>query len=208
MESTQGPVNDDPTAACAGNNILGRWLHCGMAVCLALCLGFSLGMAGRAAGGGVPWALIAFNLHKFIGLNALLLVTLYIVWSAHGYARRLGDLFPWYSASRLRRIAQEIVRPRDWLHMQAVPAMVQGLGLTAALVATESGLVMVLLQISADRAPDLGLWPAVHLAASRVLWGYLVAHMGAVALHWLTGQRAAVRRMFALFRPHEPRSGV
>ncbi len=206
MKHARSGAQDASTGACAANNILGRWLHCGMAICLALCLGFSLGMAGRQATVGVPWALIAFNLHKFIGLNALLLVVLYIVWSAHGHARRLGDLFPWFSLGRLRAVVGELTRPSGYVHMQAVPAMVQGWGLASALVATASGLYIVLLQIAAGASASLGIWPQVHLIVSRMLWGYLLVHLCAVVLHVVWGQRAAVRSMFALFRPDEPGS--
>ena len=206
-----------PTPGLRGNrtaahNILGRWLHFGIAVCVVLCVvfGWIAGRSGRPA--FTLGATIAFNLHKFIGLNALLLLALFLTWSARGHARALGELFPWFSPARLRSIAQEWTREQAGMDLPATAAMVQGCGLAAAWCATTSGLALVLVSLMQDGAPAQEPSPAralaaIHSFADGVLWVYLMLHVGAVFLHAAKGNGERCARMFNLLQPdHDQRA--
>src|SRR3569832_381491 len=98
----QTPPRADRISSSAAANILGRWLHFGIAICIVLCLILAW-LSAQASLRGHPLAsTVACNLHKFIGLNAMLLGLLFLVWSALGHARSLSELFPWFSPRRLK----------------------------------------------------------------------------------------------------------
>jgi cytochrome b561 len=186
----------------AARTILGRWLHLGLAVCITLCLLLSLCFV-LPVGPEISGALVAFNLHKFIGLNGLFILCLYLMWTARGQAKPWGELFPWLSRDRMARVASEVFAPAEWLHMRAVPSMVQGLGIVLAGAAFLSGLAMVLAVLMPSLAAQdaMAAARALHRWAASLLWGYLSLHAGAVALHMAYGGYEMIRPMFQLLDP-------
>lgn len=186
----------------AARTILGRWLHLGLAVCITLCLLLSLCFV-LPVGPQISGALVAFNLHKFIGLNGLFILCLYLMWTARGQAKAWSELFPWLSRERMACAMKEVVHPSEWLHMRAVPAMVQGLGIAFAAAAFVSGLFMVLaVLLPSFAAPDaVAAARALHRWSTSLLWVYLALHAGAVALHLACGGYEMVRPMFKLLDP-------
>jgi hypothetical protein len=181
-------------------NILTRWLHFGFALSIVLCLALSLGMAVN--GRGLTGATIAFTLHKFIGLNALLLVSLYLMWSALGHAKSLATLFPWFSARTRKALAEELKHFHILFpHLHAVAAAMQGLGIAVALGATTTGLALVFCAIFREMLGGAeSALATMHAVLARGLWCYLAAHGAAAALHALLRHR----RMFSIFRLFTP----
>lgn len=207
------PKEHSRSERTAAHNILGRWLHFGIALCVVLCvaLGCISARSGAPASGLGP--VIAFNLHKFIGLNALLLLALFLTWSARGHARPPAELFPWFSRAHLQRIANEWRGERAGLDLPATAAAVQGLGIAAAWLATSSGLALVLVSLFQDGTPQSPAFAtaklsAIHSAADSALWVYLVLHVGAVFVHATQGERERCARMFRLLEPDHDNRGA
>ena len=187
----------------AAGNILGRWLHFGIAVCVISSLLLAGFTRNLHAGGSTLAGNVTFNLHKFIGLNALLLVSLFLMWSAIGHARQWADLFPWLCVNRLRTIRTELANPGTYHRMKAVPTMVQGCGIAVALTASASGLALVMLGMApqAGAPSTMRFLVQLHLLANTALWAYLGMHLAAVVFHVASGRSGEVRRMFNLLQP-------
>lgn len=167
-------------------NLLTKWLHIGLVISVTVPLIFSLFMNPMADKLGLP--LIAFNLHKFIGLNALLLISLYLLWAKEKKAKSLSELFPWFSGKRLVALFREIggllSTRRINGETKCIAAAIQGLGLGTSLVATATGLYLILGIIFPVLLTKIELvMILIHKYSSNALWGYLVLHVGALSLH-------------------------
>ncbi len=188
-------------ALSARSNILGRWLHFGIALCVLFCLLLSLVMTPHTA--DISLGSIAFTLHKFIGLNCLVLVSLYFVWSLRGYAKKPSELFPWFFPARLRALKNELLSgPTHFKEWRLIPAAVQGLGLLLIVSVNVLGLLLVINIIfptvmSAGGANAVTL---THNFFAKLVWWYLAAHVGAFLLHcWMRERRYL--QMFDLLTP-------
>lgn len=106
-------------------DILSRWLHVGMASCIVLCTLFFIGgMDGQAK--QISAGLIFFNLHKFVGINFIVIGTIYLLWSAKKQGKPLSQLFPWFDAAARGRLMRE-VRQLAKLRNSRIAYMLTGL---------------------------------------------------------------------------------
>ena len=174
----------------ASSNILGRWLHFGIALTTVVCLILSLFMIPNAR--QFSGSYIAFTLHKFIGLQALVFICIYLLWCSRGYTKKPSDLFPWFYPDRLRELWREI-RPglrgfKDW---RLIPSAVQGLGIIIILL---SNLLGVLLIFDIIFPTWLSVYSfkhllKIHIISVNIIWIYLAIHLGAFLLHWARGEK-------------------
>ena len=184
----------------ASSNVLGRWLHFGIALCLVLVLLLSLVMTTQATI-GITVGLVAFTLHKFIGLNLLLFISLYFLWMKHGHTKKFTDLYPWFSRHKLIMLFEEIMLGwRHYKEWRLIPAAVQGVGLLIVLLTTLVGLILLIDVIFPSVLARLGMLSTMkeaHHVLTWGIWGYLLIHVGAFFLHLFIGNRKYLQ-MFQL----------
>ena len=181
-------------------NLLTKWLHFGIAISITIPLLFSIFM--DKGGASLSFPLIAYDLHKFIGLNALLLVSLYLLWSAERKAKTSTELFPWFSLKQIKILFTEfkgLFSKSKNTGTKSMAAAVQGLGITFALVATTSGLYLIMGVIF----PSLlfnseNIFIVLHAWSSNALWGYLALHLGAALWHIKLRKRKQILKIFDL----------
>lgn len=248
-------------------DILSKWLHVGMAICIVLCTAFVLiGMDSHTK--KITAGLVYYNLHRFIGINFIIISTIYLIWSARKHGKPLRDLFPWFDARAMKQLKDELrqlSRLRDtriahllggmavflgvgaallgawaaylaWMgqaraqdpllsHIALllllgvvaylIPWMLgeeraglgreyhrlkrfstyrmtsafQGFGIASGVLATWSGLMIVLAGIATHITFTGGMWlPRAHVAAAFMLMAYLGVHVGVAALNALIGR--------------------
>lgn len=114
-------------------DILSKWLHVGMASCIVLCVAFYWGgmdvhVKHLSAG------LILFNLHKFVGINFIVISTIYLLWSVKKQGKPMSELFPWSNAYARECLARE-VRQFGKLRSSRIVHMASGLMVFAGGVA-------------------------------------------------------------------------
>ncbi len=168
-------------------NLLTRWLHFGLASSIALTLFLSLVML-QGEGHPVPLPVVAFNLHKIIGLNVMVLTLLYLLWSSRHIAKSLNDLFPWFSIKKLKILFAELTRWRSLDDKPQLAAAVQGSGILVALLSSATGTWLILGMIE----PGLLMgWQdeiiISHAFLARMMWVYLGIHVSMTILHTLRG---------------------
>lgn len=167
-------------------DILVKWLHLGMACSVSLCVLFSLAMDPVAK--TMSRDLIFFNLHKFIGINFIVISSVYLLWSAKRYGKSLSDLFPWLHRRTYRRLYNEISRC-DLSDTYYLSSALQGLGIFFSLTACVLGVWLVLLTIDGiSVAADTWLAKS-HYLFSLLTMGYLSMHVGAALLHAMIGHK-------------------
>ena len=177
-------------------NLLTRWLHVGIASSTALSLGLSLVMSTEPPVQGFTWDIVAFNLHKIVGLNAQVLIVLYLVWSAKRHAKSFRELYPWLAW--LRRLAPGRSEHRDVVPAWRGSSIFQGLGLLTALTATLSGTMMIMALIEPELLQaGVGLWTTLHFYSGHALWVYLALHCGAALTH-VVGRHREILQIFKL----------
>lgn len=140
-----------------------------------------------------------YEVHEVVGLATLGLVLAFWLWSVLRRRETLfAALFPWFSATRLKAIADDVGRHWALLKRFRLPggvaetplaSAVHGLGLLAALAMAATGAV-----IYAQTMPG-GPALKLHKAAANLMWAYVVAHAGLAVLHQMAGHRV-LQRMF------------
>jgi len=88
-------------------DILSKWLHVGMASCIVLCTAFYWGGMDVHAK-KLSVGLVFFNLHKFVGINFIVISLIYLLWSAKKQGKPMNELFPWFDAHARECVMQEI----------------------------------------------------------------------------------------------------
>lgn len=88
-------------------DILSKWLHVGMASCIVLCTAFYWGGMDVHAK-QLSVGLVFFNLHKFVGINFIVISLIYLLWSAKKQGKPMTELFPWLDAHARECVMQEI----------------------------------------------------------------------------------------------------
>ena len=120
-------------------DIMSKWLHLGMASCIILCVLMSFAMNAHTK--DISWGLIWYNLHKFIGINFIVISTIYLIWSASKHGKPLSELFPWTNHEARAALKAEFYQ-RKTLQLNRISALVQelsiliGIGIVAALLRT------------------------------------------------------------------------
>ena len=147
----------------------------------------------------------AFSVHQYVGLASLAIVVLFWLWLLVRRAETdAGALFPWFSARRLGLLRTDIVehlrcaarlRLPDPDRSPALAPMIQGLGLVVVLLMAATGTYGYLTWTPGAAMPPAtrNLFEA-HSILSKVVWGYVIVHVGAAVLHELLGHRL-FRRM-------------
>lgn len=106
-------------------DILSKWLHMGMASCIVLCTAFYWGgMEVHAKQLSV--GLIFFNLHKFVGINFIVISTIYLLWSAKKQGKPMQELFPWFNPHARECLIREVRQFRK-LRNSRIAHMLSGL---------------------------------------------------------------------------------
>lgn len=85
---------------------LSKWLHIGMAACIVLCT--TMGLAMDVRGKIFTLEVAFFVLHKFIGLDFILIASIYLLWSSTRNGKPLTELFPWFNAEARQAVLTEV----------------------------------------------------------------------------------------------------
>jgi cytochrome b561 len=146
----------------------------------------------------------AFGVHEYVGLFAMLVVTLFWAWPT---VRRVGTepgrLFPWFNAQRRAelwadirlhfQLARRLALP-DPEHSETLAAATHGLGLLSVLFMAGTGTIGWL---GWDQAAGMGGFTRTifeaHGLVANLLWAYVVIHVGTVLLHEAVGHRLVQR---------------
>ena len=155
-------------------DILSKWLHLGMASCICLCVFMSLAMNAHTK--EVSWGLIWYNLHKFIGINFIVISSIYLIWSAKKQGKPLAELFPWINPLARAAIKSEF-RQRRILRLNRITAVAQELFILVSVVSV-AVLARVIYVFFTGAALQKDIW-LTHLPglASLFFASYLIAQV-------------------------------
>lgn len=173
-------------------DILSKWLHLGMASCITLCVLMSFAMNAHTK--EVSWGLIWYNLHKFIGINFIVISTIYLIWSAHKHGKPLPELFPWLNPKSHVALRAELRQHRT-LPLNRISALVQEL-----IILLGVGVLAVLLRATyvlysgGQPTADVWLKHVPELASILVLY-YLIAQVPWCNPSARAGWRRELRRL-------------
>jgi|GEM_PF-4747213 len=185
-------------------HILVRWFHFAFAMSIVLSLGFSLVMISKSPiPGQFPLEVVAFNLHKILGLNALVLLLTYMFWHWYKNDRSRRDLMPLLSLMRLRQTLSDL-KTFDMYRSDIIAAMFVNLGWLLAVLVTASGTALIIGMIYPDflsQHTESISW--FHEQTTYFLWAYLLFHVGAAIAHLFNGQ-PYVAWIFDLFDRYRP----
>ncbi len=144
---------------------------------------------------------LAFELHEWVGLTSLGLVSGYWLWTLVRRGEvRSGALVPWFSPKatvavwrdfRLHLSAWRRGRLPD-VGSHPFAQAVHGLGLIVVSVMAVTG-AMSLITIVPETLRSAGL--SVHEASSKLVWAYVIGHASLALLHEIAGHRV-FRQMF------------
>ncbi|WP_448192658.1 cytochrome b/b6 domain-containing protein [Azospirillum sp. sgz301742] len=150
-----------------------------------------------------------WEVHEIVGLILAVALALHWAWSL-GRAALGGRpilLFPWFAASRLRALRDDLFTMGGELRNGRIPhadeprpaaAAFQGLGLVVASVLALTGMVMYFgMAENGAMGPVVHALKEVHEAAGPLMWAYLAVHPTIGILHQLAGHRT-LSRMFRL----------
>ncbi len=181
-----------------------RFLHLGLALTVTIQLLVSLVMVSPASSHpSTPFTHAGFVVHEWVGLFALLIVTVHWAWSIRSSGTAsLGHLFPLDRNGR-REIAAEI---RGLLSGRLAPSgprgslagLVHGLGLAAATaMAVTGGMLFVMLPSSGEPSALAHNVGDLHSLISELVWTYWFGHVAMALLHHFK-EDDTLRRMFDL----------
>lgn len=151
-----------------------------------------------------PIGAAGYWLHEYVGLASMVVIGLFWLWlPLRRGETSLALLFPWFSAARRAdffadivahlRAAMRLTLPHPE-ETGALSAAIQGGGLVAVLYMAVSGTVAYFVW-----TPGTAMTGGVHLLLeshalmSKLVWGYIIVHVGAAVLHELLGQRILYR---------------
>jgi cytochrome b561 len=188
-----------------------RWLHAGIALGVSVQLCSSLFMdvpapARPLAGTGYQ----VFLVHRWSGVTIATLVILHWFWGLSGHVTGgWGHLFPWFSGPRFRHLMSDIRDVPKWLQgafpsqqAETIPlaGAIHGLGLLAVSAMALSGtIIFFLMGPHGTVSPLVAIVRQGHSYMGRVVWVYLLGHVGIALLHQLRGDRL-ITNMFNLLR--------
>lgn len=187
-------------------HILVRWFHFGFGLSIVLSLGFSLVMVSKnPIPGQFPLEVVAFNLHKILGLNAFILLLIYMFWLWYQDDRGRRDLMPLLSMMRVRQTLSDL-KTFDMHRSDIIAAMFVSFGWLLAILVTASGTALIIGMIYPDlqsRYTESITW--FHKQATYFLWAFLLIHVGAAIAHIFNGQ-PYVAWIFDLFDRYRPQT--
>lgn len=142
---------------------------------------------------------LTYDAHRYVGVAVLAIVVLHWLLFISGNAHKgWGHFFPWFSRERRTAVFDDIkgllrLRIENPEQQDSLAGGIQGLGLLVGTLLAASGLVLFL-----GMASDGAMSATVHAIAEfhsfwgPVMWGYLGLHVGAVAIHLLSGHRSVL----------------
>lgn len=179
-----------------------RWLHAGigLAVLIQLITSQIMGPTGRAH--------IFFEIHRFSGISAAALILMHWLWGLSGHvAGGWGQLFPWFSRTRRRKLTDGLKALPAWLLGKSDDAQdrilnlagaAHGLGLLAVSAMALTGSILFF-----GLAPDMtgsslvNRVKHIHMFMANFIWVYVIGHVVMAFIHQLRGERL-ITRMFDL----------
>jgi cytochrome b561 len=179
-----------------------RWLHAGigLAVLIQLITSQIMGPAGKAH--------IFFEIHRFSGISAAALILMHWLWGLSGHvAGGWGQLFPWFSRTRRRKLTDGLKALPAWLLGKSDDAQdrilnlagaAHGLGLLAVSAMALTGSILFF-----GLAPDMtgsslvNSVKHIHMFMANFIWVYVIGHVVMAVIHQLRGERL-ITRMFDL----------
>jgi len=185
-----------------GYDRLTRWLHVGLALAIPLQLLSEEFMKRPKLVDGLPRIrtdaeVTFFEMHEWIGMAALAIVVLHILWSTTKAGGGLGHLFPYFKAGGCKSIMDELKQVPGWLsgklHMDAdnspLAGSVHGLGLllVLAMAATGGTMFFGMNEVTGQMSGFVHTMKEVHEALGNLVWLYLIAHVGMAVLHKIKG---------------------
>jgi len=185
-----------------GYDRLTRWLHFGLALAIPLQLLSDEFMKRPKLVDGLPRIrtdaeVTFFEMHEWIGMAALAIVVLHILWSATKAGGGLGHLFPYFKSGGCKSIMDELRQVPGWLsgklHMDAdnspLAGTVHGLGLVLvlAMAATGGAMFFGMNEVTGQMNDTVKAMKEVHEALGNLVWLYLIAHVGMAVLHKIKG---------------------
>lgn len=181
-----------------GYDRLTRWLHAGLAIAVPLQLFSDQFMRLPKIGRLRSDAEIAFfEMHEWIGMAALALVVIHILWSTTKSGGGLARLFPYVKPGGCKSIIAELKEVPGWLsgklHMNAddspLAGAVHGLGLVLilAMAATGGAMFFGMDENTGQMSGFVHGLKEVHEALGNLVWAYLIGHVGMVVLHKIKG---------------------
>jgi len=149
-----------------------------------------------------------FEMHEWIGMIALTLILLRVLWGFAGGAEGgWARLFPYFTSKGLKGLKKEICTGVPSWFKGNFPApgkedylagMVHGLGLLLVLALGMSGAIMLYgMEESGKMLGFVHDMKELHEVLGEVLWIYIFGHVGMVILHRLFGH-PMFQRIFSL----------
>jgi len=181
-----------------GYDRLTRWLHVGLVLAIPLQLLSDEFMKRPKLVDGLPRIrtdaqVTFFEMHEWVGMAALAIIVIHILWSATRAGGGLGHLFPYFKASGCKNIIEELKTVPGWLsgklHMDAeesaLAGTVHGLGLLLVLgmAVTGSAMFFGMNELTGQMNDFVHTMKELHEALGGLVWPYLIAHVGMVVLH-------------------------
>ena len=185
-----------------GYDRLTRWLHVGLALAIPLQLLSEEFMKRPKLVDGLPRVrtdaqITFFEMHECVGMAALAIVVLHILWSTTKAGGGLAHLFPYFKSGGCKSIIAELKQVPGWLsgklHMDAdnsaLAGSVHGLGLVLVLVMAVTGSTMFfgMDEVTGQMGEFVHTMKEVHESLGGLVWLYLIAHVGMAVLHKIKG---------------------
>jgi len=181
-----------------GYDRLTRWLHVGLVLAIPLQLLSEEFMRHPKVGRVRTDAEIAFfEMHEWVGMAALAIVLIHILWSTTKAGGGLARLFPYFSAGGCKSIIAELKQVPGWftgkLHAtaeeSALAGAVHGLGLLLVIAMGATGAVIFfgMDEVTGQMGDFAHDMKELHETFGPLVWIYLIGHVGMVALHKIKG---------------------
>lgn len=170
-----------------------RWLHGGMALVVTFQLMISLVMeAPRPGKSATVMPLLAFHLHEWVGLFAVLIIGAHWVYTVTVQGGNdLTHMFPWARAGRTHVLLEirQLLRGQlpDGGPTGGLAGLVHGLGLVAVTGMALSGIVLFFTWSTHGALAYRAAW--AHSLIANFAWAYWYGHVGLALLHEARGQR-------------------
>ena len=184
---------------------LTRLAHMGLALGVIVQLLTSLVFVPDAPG---ETANIYFEIHEYSGLASFGFALLFwLVVMSRKSGTTIGELFPWFSKSRLSTLWSDIrgslgaIKQMKLPHIDETSAIahtIHGLGLLLILTMALTGTVYYFINNGDPDAGGLvGVVMFFHMGLANVVWAYLIGHAGIALIHHVTSQ-LSLREMWSL----------
>lgn len=153
---------------------------------------------------------LLFEVHEYSGLLAFVLaLALFLRIAIRPRGTAFGQLFPWFSGSRLKALASDFGRhvraaarfklpPYD--PEGAFPSAIHGLGLLLmGLMATTGTIYWLAGKLGAGQSPIVGTAMGLHETFSSLVWVYVIGHALLALVHHYT-DHLSLTEMWSLKR--------